>query len=382
MKLSKNLSLVILIALAISIPASAAARTVTLPNDIAWVMSADTYRACCQQAYLNAISRLKVLAEGKKPGTWCVVLDADETVLSNVRFQAELAASGSGYSRNAWNSWCQRMEATAIPGAIEFLTAVRELGGKIIIVTNRQAPLHEPTVKNLEKAGIPFDLCLNREGVYKDDRSKVRRRRDIEEGKLPLGSGMPKLEILMLAGDQTHDLYEDQSFEEVKDRFGTDLIIIPNPMYGDWTGATFDAPGGIKPAVPAAAAAPAVPAATGQSSSPAADPIPAESAGNAITWQEAMDRVGDNVTVEAEIVGFYDPEARGQGGPVRLNTDRDYRNSLTVVFYKKSRDGEDRGFGDPSRFEGRKIRARGKVTTFRESVQLSIFAPSDIEIID
>jgi len=109
-------SLAILIALAISIPLSGAARTVTLPNDISWVMTADTYRQCTQQAYLNAINRLRVLAEGKEPGTWCVVLDADETVISNVQFQAELAAAGAGYSRDAWNAWCQRMEATALPG--------------------------------------------------------------------------------------------------------------------------------------------------------------------------------------------------------------------------------------------------------------------------
>ncbi|MDP8237146.1 MAG: HAD family acid phosphatase, partial [Candidatus Erginobacter occultus] len=165
MKSRNKLFLVILVVLAISIPVPGSAETVTLPNDISWVYAADTYRGSVQQAYLNAINRVKVLAEGKKPGTWCVVLDADETIISNVQFQAEQAAKGEGYSRDAWNAWCQRMEATALPGAIEFLTEVRNLGGKIIIVTNRQAPLGEPTVKNLEKVGIPFDVCLLREGV-------------------------------------------------------------------------------------------------------------------------------------------------------------------------------------------------------------------------
>ena len=64
MKPRKKLFLVILVALAIAIPLSGTAKTVTLPNDIAWVMTADTYRECCQQAYLNAINRLRVRAEG------------------------------------------------------------------------------------------------------------------------------------------------------------------------------------------------------------------------------------------------------------------------------------------------------------------------------
>jgi len=359
MKARIKLFVIGLAVLAILIPLPVSAGTVTLPNDIAWAMTADTYRACCQQAYLNAINRLRVLAEGKEPGTWCVVMDADETVISNVQFQAEQAAKGEGYSRDAWNAWCERMDATAIPGAIEFLSAVRELGGKIIIVTNRQAPLNEPTVKNLEKVKIPFDLCLTREGPYKDDRAKDQRRSDIEKGTLkglPLGKRMPPLEIIMLGGDQTHDLYEGKTFEEVKDRFGSDLIIIPNPMYGDWTGATFQTSG--------------TPARPGQKTSA---PAPTDT----VTWQEAMDRVGETVTVEAEIVSVYDPAERGRSGPVKLNTDRDWSTSLTIILFNK--DGK---FGDPSRFDGRKIRARGKVSTYQDSVQLTVFGPDTIEIVD
>ncbi len=357
MKKRNMLWLVVLTAVALSMPLPGPAQTVTLPNDISWVMTSDVYRGVVQQAYLNAINRLRVLAEGKKPGTWCVVVDADETIISNVQFQAEQAAKGEGYNRDAWNAWCRRMEATALPGAIEFLSEVHKLGGKVIVVTNRQDPLREVTVKNLEKIGIPFDVCLLREGAYKDDRAKTQRRADIEKGtvkNLPLGQRLPPLEILMLAGDQPHDLYEDQSFEEIKDRYGKDLIILPNPMYGDGLGATFQAP-------------------ARRLQRPAAE----RPAGDAITWQEAMDRVGDTVTVEALIVGFYDPAARGGAGPVRLNTDRDWDNSLAIIFFNK--DGE---FGDPARFDGKTVRARGRVGTFRDSVQLRVFGPDTIEIVD
>lgn len=361
MKSRKKLFLTVLMLLAISIPLSATAQTVALPNDIAWVYASDTYLGCVQQAYLNAINRLGKLAEGKKPGTWCVVLDADETVISNVKFQAEQAAVGAGYSKDAWNAWCERMEATALPGAIEFLNEVKKLGGKIIIVTNRQAPLSKPTIKNLEKIDMPFDLCLLREGVYKDDRSKVQRRVDIEKGtlkSLPLGQRLPPLEILMLAGDQIHDIYEDETFDQIKERYGKDLIIIPNPMYGDWVGANFQAP--ARRLSPGAVT----------SSRTSGDQT-------VVTWQEAMEKVDQTVTVEAEILRVYDPATRNASGPVKLNTARDWATSLTIVLFNK--DGQ---FGDPARFEGKTIRATGKVSVYREATQLTVYGPNQIEIID
>ncbi|MFH1038381.1 MAG: HAD family acid phosphatase [PVC group bacterium] len=367
MKDKMKLMSLFLLALLLAVPAAEAAGSVTLPNDIAWVMSADTYKECVQQAYLNAMNRLTKLAEGKEAGTWCVVLDADETIISNVRFQAELAVKKQSYSKSAWNAWCSRGEAPVLPGVIEYLSLVQKLGGKVIIITNRQSPLREPTVKNLKEQGIHFDLCLLREGLYQDDRTKVMRRTDIEKGTvkdLPPGVKLPPLEILMLAGDQTHDLYDKGSFEDVKDRFGKDLIILPNPMYGDWTEPAADFhPSSSAGLAPVPGAAP-----------PAAAAAPEEAA---ITWQEAMDRIGDTVTVEAAIVNVYDPAARGKGGPVKLNTDRSWDESLTIVLFNK--DGK---FGDPARFNGKRIRARGKVGTFQDAVQLTVFGPDDIEILE
>ena len=224
----------------IAFTVSASAEKVKLTNDIAWVKAADAYKCCVHQAYANAMNRLRKLAKDEKPGTWCVVLDADETVISNVPFQAKLQATGEEYSSDNWNDWCLKAKAKALPGAKEFCKLAKELGGKVIIITNRkQPPLQNATVKNLKEVGIPFDACLLREGPYARDRSKKLRRTDVEKGAvktLPEGKKLPPLKIVMRVGDQTHDLYEDKKlgFEDVKDRLGTDLVIIPNPMYGDW----------------------------------------------------------------------------------------------------------------------------------------------------
>lgn len=365
MKKFKLRLVVIGLVLGLALPFYLPAAQIKLPNDIAWVASAAAYKGCVQQAYLNAETRLKKLAASEKPGTWCVVLDADETVISNVGFQKGLVASGSEYSSAAWTAWCKKQEATALPGATEFCALVQKLGGKVIIVTNRKGPVKYYTSKNLKKVGIPFDLLLVREGPYAQDRSKMLRRGDIEAGDIKTVSAqnkLPPLKIIMRAGDQTHDLYDNQAkkFADVKDRFGLDLIIIPNPMYGDWAhdGVFVEGP----------ASAPATE--TYQTSS------------GAITWQEAMKKVGQDVVVEAKIVSIYDPEARGRKGPTKLNVDRDYKTSLTFVYYPKDRNGEEKGFKPPLAYKYKTVRVKGKVSDYKGSKQIMIQSPADLQIIE
>jgi len=120
----------------------------------------------------------------------------------------------------------------------------------VIILTNRQGDLKEVTEKNLRKIDFPYDILLLREGPYAKDRTKVMRREAIRKGTvktLPAGVKLPPLEIAMLAGDQTHDLYDSYklNFEDIKERFGRDFIILPNPMYGDWASPPMYADPGI-----------------------------------------------------------------------------------------------------------------------------------------
>jgi len=236
--------LILLVALLItafvSMPTYAAkGNRITLSNDVQWVNHSIEYKLCVRQAYLNAIRRLEELAKNLKPGTWCVVLDTDETILSNIGFQKFLQASGQEYSGEEWIKWCDKAESKVLPGAREYCDKVRELGGKIIIVTNRKSPLREPTAKNLKSEGIEYDALLLREGPYKKDRSKVMRRNDIRNGTIKgveAEKKLPPLKIIMLVGDQIHDLYDKNkyTYDDVKNRVNKDLVIIPNPIYGSW----------------------------------------------------------------------------------------------------------------------------------------------------
>jgi 5'-nucleotidase (lipoprotein e(P4) family) len=362
----RSMFIVVLLSLLFVLPSVVPARE-KLSNDVVWVKRSTTYKCCVQQAYLNAMDRLRTLAKDKEAGTWCVVLDADETIISNVAFQM----SGIPFSSKSWTKWCEKSAATALPGSEEFCGLVQKLGGKVIIVTNRKGHLQAATDKNLKDIGFPYDVLLTRGGAYAKDKTKVMRREAIRNGTvktLPAGMKLPALEIVMLAGDQTHDLYDSHklNFEDVKDRFAKDFIIIPNPMYGSsWTNP---------PMYPEPISA----RSTSTSRPETAEPEKTAPVSlKAITPEEAMDKVGENVMVETEIVSVYDPASRGKGGPVKLNTSRDWNEGLTIILFNK-----DGSFGDPSRFDGKKVRASGKVGTYNDAVQLTISGPDDIEIIE
>ena len=77
-------------------------------NDVRWFRSSAEQRAVFLQAYRVAGERLAALAEGRSRGTWAVILDADETVLDNSRYQQERALVDSGYTEASWSRWVAR----------------------------------------------------------------------------------------------------------------------------------------------------------------------------------------------------------------------------------------------------------------------------------
>src|SRR6185503_19186102 len=85
-------------------------------NDIRWAQRSAEYRALAHQAYQIASRRLDDLSEGGLDGDFAVVLDADETVLSNAQYQAERAALGVGFSTASWSAWVERRQAGPMPG--------------------------------------------------------------------------------------------------------------------------------------------------------------------------------------------------------------------------------------------------------------------------
>lgn len=208
-----------------------AAEAAPLPDDVRWVRESAEYRAAAWQAFALARERVEELAPGRAPGTWAVSVDADETVLDNSLYELESARAGTDYDPESWRRWVARREAAVVPGAREFLERVRELGGRVVVVTNRKAAERADTDANLRALGLPFDLLL----VRTDEREKEPRWEAVERG----AAGLPPAEILLWVGDNVGDFPGvDQSLRDRPEAelapFGRRFILLPNPMYGSW----------------------------------------------------------------------------------------------------------------------------------------------------
>ena len=214
-------------------PAARTASAVTLPNDIKWVQrSAEDYAATIK-TYRDATARVEQQAATRKAGTWAVILDADETVISNLQYQIERI--GQGYSPESWAAWVHRKEAIPLPGAAAFLARVRQLGGQIAIVTNRLDSECEDTRAVFRTHQLPFDAMLCRADKAPSDKNP--RFESIAMGKTP--AGQTPLDVVAFVGDNILDFPGltqairqggDAAFSE----FGVRFFLVPNPMYGSW----------------------------------------------------------------------------------------------------------------------------------------------------
>lgn len=204
-----------------------------LPRSVHWMRNSAEYRAVLRQTYSVAGHELRQAVETKQPGTWAVALDADETVISNSLYEKELRNSGRENNSENWHAWVIRQEAPPLPGAIEFLHLIRDLGGYIAIVTNRSAVDCPDTELNFQAFEIPYDVML----CKTDDGEKEPRWEMVEKG--TASESMPPVEIVMWLGDNIKDFpNHDQTLrfgeQSLYVDYGTRYFIMPNPMYGSW----------------------------------------------------------------------------------------------------------------------------------------------------
>lgn len=212
-----------------------AAATASVPGAIHWFRSSAEYRAATIQTYHLAAQQLEEIARDLQPGTWAVSLDADETILNNSQYQRELAAKGTRYETATWNAWVRREAAPAIPGAAGFLETVRELGGKIAIVTNRDEEVCDATRRNLQKVDLIYDVVLCQ--PKNADSQKEPRWEMVTKG--TASPDLPPLQLVLWLGDNIQDFPDlDQTLrtkpEDAYADFGVRYFVIPNPMYGSW----------------------------------------------------------------------------------------------------------------------------------------------------
>lgn len=201
-----------------------------LPKQVHWVRNSAEYQALVRQGYNAATARIMELDQaGELPGSWAVVLDVDETILSNSTYRMEREL-GAG---TTWWSWVARREATLLPGAREFIQRVQTLGGTVALVTNRHVSQCPATEDNLAAVGVSYDVILCQDG----EREKEGRWQSVEDG--TAAEGLAPAEIVLWVGDNIHDFrgmdQEHRHDPDNFDDFGTRFIVMPNPMSGSWT---------------------------------------------------------------------------------------------------------------------------------------------------
>jgi 5'-nucleotidase (lipoprotein e(P4) family) len=216
-------------------PPAVSATPVPIPlsESLRWARNSAEHGALFLQVYRQATAHVEREASSRAAGSWGVVLDADETVIDNSLYQLERARAGLRYDPPSWRAWTARREATSLPGAAAFLARVRELGGRVVIVTNRTASECPDTEANFRALGLPYDAMLCKPDGGTSDKNP--RFAAAAAGT----AGLPPLEIVAFVGDNIQDFpgltqaIRDQG-DEAFAPFGARYFVLPNPMYGSW----------------------------------------------------------------------------------------------------------------------------------------------------
>lgn len=204
-----------------------------LPGALRWVRRSAEYRALTRQTYAFAALRLAELTREHPAGTWAVILDADETVLDNSEYERRRAAVDSGYTEASWAAWVQERAAAAVAGAAGFTAAVKSLGGRVVIVTNRADSLCADTRDNLATAGIATDLVLCMAPGESDKNPRFER---VQRG--AAAPDVPALAVVEWIGDNIQDFphltQAVRTDSTALAEFGRRFFLLPNPLYGSW----------------------------------------------------------------------------------------------------------------------------------------------------
>ena len=219
-------------------PAAAApARPAALPESIRWMQNSAEYVAIATQTYRLATARVEAEARGRQAGTWAVILDADDTVINNLQYQAGLSNDGVTHTPDRFTAFVRQHASTPVPGAQAFLARVRALGGRIAIVTNRLQIECDDTAEMLRMLSLSFDAVICRPDGAPSSAEKTTRYRAVAAGQT--AASTTPVDVLLYIGDNIIDFPNgsqamraqgEAGFPEV----GVRWFVLPNPMYGSW----------------------------------------------------------------------------------------------------------------------------------------------------
>lgn len=212
-----------------------------------WFRDASEYRVLAQETYARAADAAQGFAGKYQASGFIVIMDADETLVDNSDYQKENEACGLRYWEPSWCDWNRAQSAGAVPGAAAFTQRVRALGGYVAVVSNRKDAYRAWTISNLDNLSIAHDAVLLSTGT--SDKTKRWQQAVVEIAKIHAKPGQPAPPAVMWIGDQISDfpqldasgnvvgaLGQANAANALPDGFDTQFFLLPQPLYGGWTG--------------------------------------------------------------------------------------------------------------------------------------------------
>jgi 5'-nucleotidase (lipoprotein e(P4) family) len=227
----------------------------SLSSAVKWQVQSKEYEIITKGLYQAASERIAKKSPSDKP--WVVVMDLDETVLDNSAYQVGLDLSNTQYTSATWDEWIKSQKAGLVPGVDNFIQTVLSKGGKLVFITNRDKSLDAYTWANIQMLGLGVseqNTCLmgrQESDVNATNASKYVNDKDLRRESISTGTAacfsetktlVPEWQtphaIVMQVGDNIEDInavsQENANINMLLQRFGADIVILPNPMYGSW----------------------------------------------------------------------------------------------------------------------------------------------------
>ena len=227
-----------------------------LLNAVLWMQRSVEYKASTITAFALARIRLDqamadpnwTAAPKEQTGAYqtlphAIVLDVDESIVDNSAYQAWMTMNDTTFDPKTWNAFVNTVTSLAIPGAVEFAKYADARGVKVFYISNRTAEEESATRKNLEKLGFPM-------GGNVDTILMTRKQPDWGSAKGTRRAYVAKnYRILLNVGDNFADFVDEyrgteaerlKVFEQYKERWGREWIMIANPSYGSFESAPFN----------------------------------------------------------------------------------------------------------------------------------------------
>ena len=261
-------SILIAASIAIGGCASTPGPDIAQPHDgmdaVLWVQNSTEYAATTHGIYSAAAEQLEQItaASPDNVGRMAIVMDVDETVLDNSPYQGQMVLDDTSYESESWDRWISLQDASAIPGAIDFIQNSQALGAQVMFVTNRacrvrpdetgHCPQKLDTLVNLQNLGVNTQAGAL---FLRNDLSPVRCRHLLSESERTDGRWSSDkssrraciaadYDIVMLFGDQLGDFTSESSdttarqgrnvAADYEQYWGRSWFMLPNPTYGDW----------------------------------------------------------------------------------------------------------------------------------------------------